>query len=276
VLSGQTTVVGLIGDPVAHSLSPALHNAAFAAAGLDWVYVAFPVPTDQGDGAISAMRTLGIAGLSVTMPHKRCAALGVDRLAPSAARLGVINTVWRDRGELVGENTDGPGFVAALRDEAGWDPAGRRCVILGAGGAARAVTYALAAEGATAVVVVARDPVAAASCADLAGAVGRVGPVQEASSADLVVNATPVGMAGHGGGGGAHLPLGLDGGSLGAGQVVADLVYAPRNTVLLDEARRRGALGIGGRGMLVHQAGLQFSLWTGVAAPLDAMTRALS
>ncbi|MBO0732602.1 MAG: shikimate dehydrogenase, partial [Acidimicrobiaceae bacterium] len=147
----------MIGDPVHHSLSPVLHNAAFEALGLDWVYVAFPVPAGQAAVAVSAMRALGLGGLSVTMPHKQSVAAAVDRLSPAAQRLGVVNTVTPVAGELLGDNTDGPGFVDALRHDAGFDPSGRRAVVLGTGGAARAVTLALVERGAT-VGVVGRRP----------------------------------------------------------------------------------------------------------------------
>lgn len=194
LLSAQTRVAGVIGDPVHQSLSPTLHNAAFAQLGLDWVYVAFPVPAGQGAAAVEAMRTLGVRGLSVTMPHKSTAIGGVDRLSPTAARLGVLNTVTRQGGDLVGDSTDGAGLIDALRSEQGWEPRGRRAVILGTGGAARAVALALAEAGAAAVVVVGRRADAAASVAALAGRIGSTGAVEEIADADLVVNATPVGM----------------------------------------------------------------------------------
>lgn len=277
----------MIGDPVHQSLSPTLHNAAFAHLGLDWVYVAFPVPAGQGAAAMEAMRTLGVRGLSVTMPHKASAIGGVDRLSPTASRLGVLNTVTRQGGDLVGDSTDGPGLVDALRSEQGWDPDGRRAVILGTGGAARAVTLALAEAGAAAVVVVGRRADAAASVAALAGAVGSTGSVEEISGADLVVNATPVGMAAQRVGSvaagarsgparpaGDPLPLDLDPGRLGPGQLVADLIYAPAVTPLQVEAQARGAAAVNGLGMLIHQAARQFAAWTGEPAPLEAMSAA--
>jgi shikimate dehydrogenase len=143
-LSAETRVAGVIGDPIGHSLSPVLHNAAFAALGLDWVYVAFPVAAGEGRAAVEAMRTLGISGLSVTMPHKGDVVAELDRLSPTAARLGVVNTIsWAHSpsgGELLGHSTDGAGFLDALQWDDGFDPAGRNCLVLGAGGAARAVT----------------------------------------------------------------------------------------------------------------------------------------
>ncbi len=270
LLSARTRVAGVIGDPIRQSLSPILHNAAFAARGLDWVYVAFPVPHTAGAAAVDAMRTLGVAGLSVTMPHKAAAARHADRCTPTVARLEVANTLTLVDGEVVADSTDGAGFVEALRHEQGWDPDGRRCVVLGAGGAARAVTLALAEAGAAAVVVVARRPDAAAACAALAGSVGEVGTAAQAADAELVVNATPVGMSPAA----STLPMALDPGVLGPGQLVSDLIYVPAVTPLLAEADRRGAATVNGLGMLVHQAASQWATWTGAAPPVDVMLAA--
>lgn len=283
--SGSTRLAAVIGDPVRHSLSPVLHNAAFAALDLDWVYLAFEVAAGDADGALAAARTLGIDGLSVTMPHKREVALHVDRLSPVASRLGAVNTVVRQGRLLVGDNTDGAGFLDALRLDEGFDPDGRRCVVLGAGGAARAVVVALADAGAAEVVVVARRPEAAAEVAALGGERCRPGEEAEASGADLVVNATPVGMAVpapaspirpgvdvDAAADPASIPLDVS--LLGPGQLVADLVYHPPQTPLLHEARARGAAVSNGLGMLVHQAAHAFRLWTGHDAPLEAMAAA--
>lgn len=255
----------MIGSPVLHSLSPVVHNAAFAAAGLDWAYVAFDVPAGSGAAAIAAVRTLGIDGLSVTMPHKDDAATAVDDLSETAGRLGAVNTVVRMGERLVGENTDGAGFLDALRDDEGFDAAGRRCVVLGAGGAARAVIDALAQAGAGEVIVVNRTPAAAQRAVRLSAA-ARVGAAAEAAGADLVVNATPLGMEG------TRLPL--DPAFLGPGQLVVDLVYDPPVTPLVRAARERGAVAVNGLGMLIHQAAIAFTLWTGEAAPLAAMSAA--
>jgi len=264
----------VIGDPVRHSLSPALHNAAFAALGLDWVYVAFAVAAGQGAAAVAAMRALDIAGLSVTMPHKAAVVAELDRLGPTAARLGVVNTIsWTaspDGWELEGESTDGAGFIDAIRGDDGFDPAGRRCVVLGSGGAARSVTLALAEAGAASVHVVGRRAGAAVQCAELAGAADAVAGLADAvAGADLIVNATPVGMAA-----GDSLPFDLDPGLLHQGQFVADLIYAPATTPLLTAARARGAGTANGLGMLIHQAARQVAIWTGRPAPLEAMSAA--
>ena len=250
-----------------HSLSPAIHNAAFAAAGLDWAFVAFDVRPGDLPGVLAAMGPLGLRGLSVTMPLKEVTAAAVDRLTPAAAELGAVNTVVVGPHGLTGDNTDGVGFVDALRP---WDPAGCRCAVLGAGGAARAVVRALGAAGAADVVVVNRTAERAARAAALAGAAGRVGSAGDLEAAELIVNATPVGMEATPGAGG----LPLDEAVLHAGQRVVDLVYHPLRTPLLDAAARRGALTIDGVGMLVHQAGYAFRAWTGLTPPLGAMEAA--
>lgn len=269
--SAATSVVGVMGDPVTQSLSPLLHNTAFADLGLDWVSVGFPVGAGQAPAALAGVRALGIAGLSVTMPHKSAVAGLVDELTPTAARLGAVNCVAREKGLLVGDNTDGQGLVASLRRGAGFDPAGRRCLVAGAGGAARAVVAALADAGASEVVVVNRTAHRAAEAASLAGGVGRVGDPAEAATADLVVNATPVGMAGAATE--RARPL-VDPGLLSAGQLAVDLVYHPLRTAWLAAAAARGASTMGGLGMLVHQAASQLARWTGREAPVEAMWRA--
>lgn len=272
--TGSTRLLGVIGDPVRHSLSPLLHNAAFAALGLDWAYVALPVRAAEVGQAIAGARALGLEGLNVTMPHKAAVLAHLDRVSPTVAALGSANTVVRGgsrRDELEGESTDGAGFLDALRTEEGFDPARSRCLVVGAGGAGRAVVLALAGAGARQVVVVNRRPSAALSAAALAGGVGRVGCAEEADAADLVVNATPLGMAGAGG---TELPVPPE--RLGPGQVVVDLVYHPLRTPWLEAAAARGATTANGVGMLVHQAAGSLRLWTGAEAPLAAMREAIA
>lgn len=290
MISGSTSVAAVIGSPVRHSLSPAIHNAAFAAAGVDWVYTAFDVAAGGARQALEAMRALGIAGLSVTMPHKHDVADGVDVLAPAAIALHSVNTVVRlADGRLEGHSTDGAGFVASLT-EAGIEVAGRLVVVIGAGAAARSVIDAVGRSGAGEIVVVNRTAEHAALAASLAGDVGRVGSERDVIGADIVVNATSIGMsAGTSGGtsavgatGGAAGPvLPFDASLLRPGQVVADLVYHPLETPLLAAARAAGAITVDGLGMLVHQAALQQLLWLGVhpdapvmrAAAIDELER---
>ncbi len=270
-ITAATRVVGVIGDPVGHSLSPLLHNTAFAALAVDWVSVGFPVAEGEAVRALSGARALGIRGLSVTMPHKDAVARALDELTPEAARLGAVNCVIATDDGWLGDNTDGAGFVAALGRAHRFDPGAQRCLVVGAGGAARAVVAALAGAGAAEVVVVNRTPERAATAAALAGPVGRVGTPADARSCRLVVNATPVGM-----GGVAHRPPSwpVDPELLDSGQLVVDLVYHPPVTPWLEAARRQGATVSNGLGMLVHQAALQVERWTGQAAPVDAMWRA--
>ena len=260
----------MVGHPIRHSLSPALHNVAFAASELDWVFLAFDVDLGSGEAAFAGARALGIDGLSVTMPLKEVAARCVDTLSPTASVLHAVNAVVREGDRMVGHNTDGEGFLDSLRAAASWEPGGRRCVVLGAGGAARAVVLALAGGGAADVAVVNRTPERAEAAAALAGPVGRVGSLADAAGADLVVNATPVGMAGTNGTALEAVTAALT----GPGQLVADLVYWPARTPFLDAAAARGAGTLGGLGMLVHQAARAFTLWTGRPAPVAEMAEA--
>ncbi len=255
MITGATRVAAVIGSPVRHSLSPALHNAAFASLGLDWTYVAFEVAPGRASDALVAMRTLGLGGMSVTMPHKEDVAKAVDELDPAAAALHSVNTVSvGEDGRLCGHSTDGAGFVASLQ-EAGVDPAGRRVAVVGAGAAGRAVADALARAGAAELVVINRSIDKAAAAAALAGDIGRVGRFDDITAAEIVVNATSVGL-------GSEEPA-IDPALLRSGQVVADIVYHPLETALLRAARAVGATTVDGLGMLVHQAVLQQERWHG-------------
>ena len=262
---------------MAHSLSPLLHNTAFAELGLDWVSVGFRVPAGQTAAALAGARTLGLRGLSVTMPHKDEAASLVARLSPLAARLGAVNCVVAEGDGWRGENTDGAGLVAALRRRHRFDPSGRRCLVVGAGGAARAVIAALADAGAADVVVMNRTAERGRTALSLAGAAGRTGGPEDVPTCDLVVNATPVGMAGAGPSTGRGTPpWPLDPALLHPGQVVVDLIYHPAETAWLAAARDQGASVSNGLGMLVHQAAIQLEAWTGTDPPIEAMWRAVT
>ena len=278
MISGHTRVAALIGSPARHSLSPTILNAAFEQLGLDWRFVVFEVPAGEGTAAVAAMRTLGIGGLSVTMPHKDAAFAAVDDRTPVAAALEAVNCVFWDGSRLVGDNTDGAGFLDALRVDHGIDVAGRRCVLVGAGGAGRAVAWALGQAGAAEVAVVNRSPAPARRAAELAGAVGRGGDAGDVAKADLVVNATPLGMSGRKdvemAGDAAAAVLPVDPEALHEGQVVADLVYYPTTTPLLAAAAERGALTVTGVGMLVHQAAHALRRWTGAEPPVPTMAAA--
>ena len=264
----------MIGLPVRHSLSPTIFNAAFEACGLDWAYLAFEVPEGAAGLALGGMRALGLDGLSVTMPHKAAVLDGLDELTEPADALGAVNCIIRRGTRLIGDNTDGDGFLDALRIDEGIDVAGRRCGVVGAGGAGRAVARALGLAGAAEVVVANRTPEPAERAAALAGPAGRVGTPEEVAAAEIVVNATPLGMGVVVTTTGGAEPLPLDASRLGSGQVLVDLIYHPAVTPLIHAARDAGAVAVNGLGMLIHQAASAFRAWTGEDAPLEAMSAA--
>jgi shikimate dehydrogenase len=261
--TGTTRVAAVIGDPVAHSRSPAMHNAAFRALDLDWLFVAFSVPAGAAAAAVGGARALGVAGLSVTMPHKAAAATACDRLEGAAGAIGVVNTIDFTGGQAVGACTDGPGFLGALADEdVGVD--GRSVLILGAGGAARAIAHELGTAGA-AVTVAARRLEQARDAAAFAGGQGMSLDGAAIEHHDVIVNATPIGMRDE--------PPPFEPARLHEGQFVFDTIY-PHETPLLAAARARGIRCAGGLGMLVHQGALAFERWTGCDAPIEVMRQA--
>lgn len=260
-VTGATRLAAVIGSPVRHSRSPRIHNAAFTALDLDWVYVALDVAPGRGFDAVRALATLGIAGVNVTMPHKADAARACDELTDVARALESVNTVLlRPDGSLLGDSTDGEGFLRSVADAA-LDPTGRSVLVLGAGGAARAVAAALVRHGASVSVAARRADAASALVARVPGTRAVAWPDEGPVAAEVVVNATPIGMAGDG-----SVPF-----EPRAGQWVVDLVYHPIETALIKRATDVGAHPIGGLGMLVHQAALSFERFTGRSAPLAAM-----
>lgn len=264
MITGATRLAAVIGSPVRHSRSPMIHNAAFAATGLDWVYVALEVAAGNGFDAVRSLAGLGVAGISVTMPHKSDAARACDELTPAAATLASVNTVVvRSDGTCIGDSTDGEGFLRAIGDD-GLEPAGRSVLVLGAGGAARAVAAALVGRGAEVTVAARRSDAAAQLAATISGVRPVAWPNAGPVDVEVVVNATPIGM-----GDDPSIPV-----EPMTHQWIVDLVYHPVETTLLARARAVGARPVGGLGMLVHQAALAFELWTGVRAPLEVMRRA--
>lgn len=261
-------LAAVIGSPARHSLSPAIHNAAFKKTGINWVFVAWEVPQGFAADALEAFETFNLAGLSVTMPHKTAIAQAMDLLSPEAKKLNAVNCVSRQDDQLVGHNTDGSGFIASLKADAGFEPAGKPCLVVGAGGAGRAVACALAQAGASRVGIANRTQAKAQAAADLAGEVGEVAAIDDLQDFALVVNATPVGMPAFAGQ--TPFPASM----LHTDQLVVDLIYDPWETPLLRAARSKDVPAINGLGMLVHQAALAFELWTGLSAPLETMTAA--
>ncbi len=268
-IGGSTHLAGVIGWPIDHSLSPVIHNAAYEALGLDWVYVALPVAQGAVDAALAGLPALGFAGANVTMPHKETVASALEALTDDAALLRAVNTIDVTPAGPVGHNTDAPGFGRFLERDAGFDAAGTSALVFGAGGAARACALALARAGAARIVVALRDPVRAsaliATLADLETAVEVVSFAEAPRTRpDLIVNATPLGAHGE------ALPLP----PLGATMVAVDLLYRPASTPLQNDVRAAGGVAFGGLGLLLHQAALSIELWTGQPAPLEVRSAA--
>ena len=288
-ISGHTTLAGVLGDPVRHSLSPAMHNAALAELGLDWVYLALPTPPAQLETVVRGLEALDCRGLSVTIPHKQAVARLCHSLSPLAQRVGAVNTLVRQpQGGWLGDNTDVTGFLAPLRAEGSpWQ--GRRAVVLGCGGSARAVVTALVELGYGTVAVAGRN---AAHLEALLAPCRPWAPQLEAlawdpqsttlrhalAQADLVVNTTPVGMASATDPDAARRcplhPEELE--ALRPGSTVYDLIYTPRPTALLQAASARGCRSIDGLEMLVQQGAAALRQWSGrEQVPVEAMRHAV-
>jgi shikimate dehydrogenase len=278
-IDARTRVCAVIGHPVGHSRSPEIHNAAFEASGLPLVYVAHDVEPGQVGKVLDGVRAMGYRGLSVTIPHKVEAMQGVDEVDDIARGIGCINTVVNDAGRLKGYNSDGLGALGALRD-AGADPRGRHVVMLGSGGAARAIAVTISHQSPPQqLTILGLVPDELRRLVQDVGKSGqtRVEGVELTPSAlqaalgdaDLVLHCSPVGM--HPKEGESLVPASL----LRPGMVVFDAVYNPRRTRLLTEAAAAGCRTIEGLEMFLGQAYVQFELWTGQKAPRDVMRRAL-
>jgi shikimate dehydrogenase len=277
MISGKTRLLALIGHPVEHSLSPAMHNASFAADGLDYVYVALDVKPDDLSPAVRGAAALGFRGFNVTMPHKRTILPLLDGLDEGARLSGAVNTVVVEDSTLRGYNTDGGGLVEACR-EAGIDLAGRRVLLLGAGGVAAAIALAFGSEGVGELRIANRSVEHAIELRDKLRGTGskqaEVYPLdaldEAAREAEVIVNATSLGMKD-----GDPLPIPLE--HLDGGRVVCDAVYRPgRDTGLIREASERGARVVTGERMLLYQGVLAQRLWTGREPNVKAMDAAIA
>lgn len=265
-------VAGVIGWPVKHSMSPTIHTAAARAVGVSLTYSAIEVEPGATRSAIELMRRDNIRGYSVTMPHKEAVVEHLDELTPAAQVLGAVNHITNTDGHLVGNNTDGDGFVLGLRHASGQPVKGQSIGVVGSGGAARAIIDACYRFGASEVVVVARSHERGSQAAALAHGRGRCTDITALSECDIVVNATPVGMAETAYDGEIPFDIAL----VDRTATVVDIVYNPLETPLLSASRERGISTVGGLAMLVGQAAEQFTAWTGVPAPLDAMFDAVA
>ena len=279
-LTGHTRIVGVIGDPVAHSRSPQMHNAAFAKAGLDYVYVPFHVRPDDLAAAIAGFKAINVVGINVTLPHKQAVIPFLTSISREAELIGAVNTLTFVDGNIHGDNTDAPGVLQALEEDGNTSgtPVGENVVVLGAGGAARAVVVALALRGVAAITIANRTVEKAVSLAtemDQKTGVSMQGmgltderlPLSVRES-KLLVNTATISMD-------VTHPLLISADWLQPNTIVYDIVYTPPVTPLMQAATERGCQTLGGIGMLVHQGAIAFEKWTGVAPCTETMRQAL-
>ena len=273
-------IVGVFGYPVAENPTGVMQNAAFKALGLHWLYLNFEVTAQKLAGAVQGMRAMNnFRGVNCTIPHKVAVIQYLDEIAESAQVMGAVNTVRRDGDRLIGENTDGKGFMRALVDDAGVNPAGKRAVVLGAGGAARAITVELALAGAHEIIVVNRSPDRGEGLVRLLNArtqanaafVPWQGAYRVRADTDLLINAASIGLYPN-----VDAVPEVDFATITPGMVVCDVIPNPPNTPFLRQAAACGARTIDGLGMLVYQGAIAFQMWTGHDAPVAVMHKALA
>ncbi len=270
-IRGTTRIAAVIGNPAHHSKSPALHNAGFVEAGIDAVYLAFDVTSENLGEAVRSLRLLGCIGASVTVPHKTAVIDFCDEMSPTADAIGAVNTLeFRDDGSIVGHNTDALGYVRAFEESSGASFAGARVVILGAGGAARAVDAGVREAGASHVTVVARTP-SKVHWADAHPWIA-IGLEKLLERCDILIDCTSLALSEERE---ADAPCPIPVASLPSAAIVSSLVYH-RKPALLAEAEARGLKTVDGAGMLLHQGAIAFALWTGAEAPLEAMRAGLA
>ena len=263
-LNGSTQLVGVFGSPITHTASPAMHNAAFAALKMNWAYVALQVEPQNLRQALLGIRDMNFRGVNLTVPHKLLAIDIVDEVDAAARKLGAVNTVVVEAGKLRGFNTDGYGFSKAIKEEFDMTLKGKRILILGAGGAGRAIAAQCSLEGAAKVIIANRTPGRLPDTIQLdATNVGRV-----IGETDLIVNATSVGLK-------EGDSLGLPSSLFTPKHAVYDTIYRPAETELMRLAIDAGAKVSNGLGMLLHQGAKSFEIWTKRKAPLTVMRRAL-
>ena len=277
MISGKTSVYGIFGHPVEHTFSPGMHNAAFAKIKRDACYVPFAVAPVDLERAVRAIVPLGIRGLNITIPHKETIIPFLDDLTDDARMIGAVNTIEVIRGKLIGHNTDGRGFLRSLREETGFRPKGRTILLIGSGGAARAVGINLALSGAQTILLCDLDIVKARKLGrDIQNKTAtRVkifspeGLEKNAPDAGCIINATPLGLK-------PGDPLPIPRHLIRKDQLIGDLVYNPLRTPLLRAARSAGADTLSGIGMLLYQGVIAFEIWTGGKAPVKVMKAALT
>jgi shikimate dehydrogenase len=267
-ISGKTKIVALLGYPVEHTLSPAMHNLAFEHLGLDYCYVAFPVKPEMLKDAVTAIRALNLAGVNVTVPHKENVIPFLDEVDKEASFIGAVNTIVNKQDRLVGYNTDGRGFMRSLSDE-GIDVEGKSVLIIGAGGGSRAVSYYLSEKTSKLFLFDIDTDKAERLVSDLnkiRSDVYRLEAINDLNNIDIIINATPLGLK-------DSDPLPCDMSLISPKHIVGDLIY--KETPLLKEAAQKGCKTFNGIGMLLWQGVLAFELWTGILPPHEMMREVL-
>jgi shikimate dehydrogenase len=274
----KAELIGVFGHPVAENPTVVMYEAAFAELGLNWRYLTIEVYPEDLEAAMNGVRAFNMRGINLTIPHKVAVLSYLDEVRPAAALMGAVNTVVRVGDRLVGENTDGKGFMTALTQDAKVDPAGKNVVLLGAGGAARAITVELALAGAQRLTVVNRSPERGRQLVDLlnssTSAKAELAPwsgrYAVPAGTDILVNATSIGLFPN-----VRDKPEIDYDTITSGMVVCDVIHTPM-TPFLAEAGQRGAQTLDGLGMLVYQGAIGFKLWTGLDAPVKVMYDALA
>jgi shikimate dehydrogenase len=277
MISGKTKLYGIFGYPVEHTFSPGMHNAAFKKLNMNACYVPFAVHPDQLKDAAKAILPLGLCGLNITVPHKQNVIACLDDLSEEARLIGAVNTIQIAEGKLVGHNTDGRGFIRSLHDNAGYDPKGKTILLIGSGGAARAVGFSLALSGVRKIFLYDVDHRKAYTLArDIrrktgidTRALSTEAVAEAADAAGCLINATPLGLK-------KNDPLPLKKEVIQKRHLVCDLVYNPPETKFLKAAKEKGAKRLSGLGMLLYQGVIAFEIWTGVKAPVGVMKNALT
>ncbi|OGQ75349.1 MAG: shikimate dehydrogenase [Deltaproteobacteria bacterium RIFOXYA2_FULL_42_10] len=277
-ITSKTKTLGIFGYPISHTLSPAMHNAVIKALGLDMVYLPFEVKPSNLKEAINGIKSLGIIGVNITIPHKESVIRFLDDISEEARLVGAVNTIVNKDRKLVGYNTDGSGYMASLKEELGFNPKSKRIIIIGAGGAARGILAALATQKPKSITVANRTLSRAVSL--IKAFKGKFRDTRfEAidldnnmlkmsfNSVDLLINTTSVGMKQS-----KALKIPLE--TLPKIAIVSDIIYNPLETLLLKKAKKLGLTTHGGLGMLVHQGARSFKLWTGMDAPMNVMRKA--
>jgi shikimate dehydrogenase len=274
-ISARTKILGIFGHPIEHTLSPAMHNAAIEASGLDMIYIPFSVRASRLRDAVGAIRGLDILGINITIPHKEAVIDLLDKLSEEARAIGAVNTIINSNGMLIGFNTDGQGYLRSLKGDTGFNPKEKDIVMVGAGGAARGILNALAGEGPGSIIIANRTIAKAELLInefkvkfpdiDLRACALDVSELRDPlKNATLLINTTSLGMEGKG-----ILELPLE--ELPGDAVVSDIVYKPLKTDFLKRAQDIGLIIHDGLGMLVQQGAISFKIWTGLDAPVDIM-----